>query len=119
MGNGKRIALLVTVLYLAILCLQWIWFLPYFVSERVHERVSIGARAVDVENMFQIRAYDFPRSAYCGNNGVPSVTRIAIDEANRVPLLPLPAVMVTTTIFCFDSDNKLVGMNTERWFDEL
>lgn len=119
MGGGKRNALLVAVLYLAILCFAWIWFHPYFVSERVHERISIGAHATDVENAFQIKTYDFPRSAYCGNEGPPGVTRIALDEASRVPLLPLPMVMVTTTIFCFDSSDKLVGMNTERWFDVL
>ncbi len=119
MNKGKRNALLVAGLYLAVLGSAWAWFHPYFVSERVHERIAIGATTTDVENVFQTRAYDFPRAAYCGNDGPPSVSRIAIDEAIRVPLLPLPMEMVTTTIFCFDGHDKLVGMKTERWVDEL
>ncbi len=119
MDKGKRNALLVTGLYLAVLGLAWAWFHPYFVSKRVHERISIGALASEVERVFQVRPYDFPSSAYCGNDGPPNITRIALDEASRVPLLPLPIVMVTTTTFCFDRNNKLVSMKTERWFDEL
>lgn len=119
MNKGKRNALLVTGLYLAALGLAWAWFHPYFVSKRVHERISTGALASEVEKVFQVKPYNFPRAAYCGNAGPPSVTRIAIDEASRVPLPPLPMEMVTTTIFCFDGNDKLVGMKTERWVDEL
>jgi|SRR5512146_483336 hypothetical protein len=119
MNKGKRNALLATGLYLAVLALAWAWFHPYFVSARVRERVAIGATTADVESVFHARAYDFPRAAYCGKDGPPGVSRIAIDEAIRVPLLPLPMEMVTTTIFCFDGNDKLVGMKTERWVDEL
>lgn len=119
MSSGKQNALLATALYLATLGVAWIWFHPYLVSERVHQRIAVGASASDVEQAFQVRPYDFPGSAYCGKNGPPRITRIAVDEASRVPLLPLPMVMVTSTIFCFDNNDKLVGMNTERWFDEL
>lgn len=119
MSKGNRNALLATGLYLAVLGFVWAWFHPYFVSARVHERIPVGALASEVEKVFQVRTYDFPSSAYCGKDGPPNITRIALDEASRVPLLPLPMVMVTTTTFCFDRSNKLVGMKTERWFDEL
>lgn len=119
MSRGKRNTLLIIGLYLAILGFAWVWFHPYFVSGRVSERVSIGEGAPDVEKTFQVRAYDFPGSAYCGKHGPPNVTRIAIDETGRVPLLPLPKAMVTTTIFCFDKNDKLVGTKTVRWLDKL
>ncbi len=119
MDKGRRNALLVTGLYLAVLGLAWAWFHPYFVSKRIHERISIGALASEVEKVFQVRPYDFPSSAYCGKDGPPNISRIAIDEEGRVPLLPFPLFMVTTTIFCFDNNDRLVGMRTVRWFDEL
>ncbi len=119
MNKGERNALLVACLYLAVLGLVCAWFHPHFVSARVRERIAIGASLANVEKAFQTKAYDFPKSAYCGNDGPPSVSRIAIDEAIRVPLLPLPMEMVTTTIFCFDRNDRLAGMKTERWVDEL
>lgn len=119
MGTGKRNTIITAALYLAVLGLAWIWFHPYFVSERVQKRISIGALKSEVERVFQVRPYDFPSSAYSGKDGPPNITRIAIDETGRVPLLPIPMVMVTTTIFCFDRNDKLVGMKTERWFDDL
>ncbi len=119
MGSGMRLGLLAITLYLAALGFVWIWFHPHFVSMRVHERISAGASASDVEREFQVRTYDFPGSAYCGKDSPPNVTRIAIGEASRMPLLPLPMAMVTTTVFCFDGHDRLVGMKTERWFDDL
>ncbi len=119
MGSRKRSALLVILLYLTAQFLAWIWFNPNFVSRRMFDQIQIGAHATDVENIFKVRPYDFPRAAYCGKEGPAGISRIAIDEVGRVPLLPLPMVMITTTIFCFDKNDKLVGMKTERWFDEL
>jgi hypothetical protein len=102
MSKGKRNVLLAIGLYLAVLGLAWIWFHPYFVSERVRDQISLGARVPEVEKTFQVKAYEFPGSAYCGKDGPAKITKIAIDEMGRVPLLPLPKAMVTTTIFCFD-----------------
>jgi hypothetical protein len=119
MSKGKRILLLIVGLYLGALGFAWIWFHPYFVSERVREHIALGANVPDVEKTFQVKAYYFPGSAYCGKAGPANVTRIAIDEMGRVPLLPLPKAVVTTTLFCFDSNDKLVATRTERWFDEL
>lgn len=119
MDEGKRKVLVLTGLYIAFLCWSWIWFHPYFVSQRVLGHISIGASAREVEQAFQVRPYDFPASTYCGMDGPPKVTRIAIDETARIPLLPVPMFMVTTTVFCFDRNDKLVGMKSERWFDEL
>ncbi len=117
MRMAGRAALLAIALYLAVLGFVWIWFHPSLVGLRVHERISIGAPISRVEREFGVAQYDFPGWTYCGEDG-PNVTRIAVDEASRVPLLPLPMAMVTTTIFCFD-DDRLVGMRTERWFDRL
>jgi hypothetical protein len=119
MDKGRRNAIVVTVLYIAFLCGAWIWFHPYFVNQRVRGHISIGASAQEVEKAFQVRPYDFPGSAYCGMDGPSNVTRIAIDETARIPLLPVPMVMVTTTVFCFDRNDKLVGTKSERWIDEL
>jgi hypothetical protein len=119
MDAVKRNALIATCLYLAALGTAWLWFSPHFVNERVHDRVSIGARAADVEKAFHVKPYSFPATAYCGKNAPPKISRIAVDETGRVPLLPVPMVMVTTTIFCFDRNDRLVGMKTERWFDEF
>ncbi len=119
MDEGRRKVLVLSGLYIAFLCGSWLWFHPYFVSQRVRGQISIGASAREVERAFQIPTYDFPGSAYCGIDGPPVVTRIAIDESARIPILPVPMVMVTTTVFCFDRDDKLVGMKSERWFDEL
>lgn len=119
MGIGMRNVIVIAGLYFAGLGLAWTWFHPYFVSERVHDRISIGALASEVEKVFQVRPYDFPSSAYCGKDGPPNISRIAIDEAGRVPLLPFPMFMVTTTIFCFDYNDRLVGMRTIRWFDDF
>jgi hypothetical protein len=119
MDKGKRNVLVVAGLYFAFLCCSWCWFHPYFVNQRIRGHISIGASAQEVQNVFQVRPYYFPGSAYCGKDGPPDITRIAIDETGRVPLLPVPVVMVTTTIFCFDRSDKLVGMESERWFDEL
>ena len=119
MDEGKRKVLVLTGLYIVFLCGAWLWFHPYFVSQRVHGQIAIGASAQEVEKAFQVRTYDFPGSAYCGADGPPIVTRIAIDESARIPILPIPMVMVTTTVFCFDRNDKLAGMKSERWFDEL
>jgi hypothetical protein len=114
MNKGKRNALLIIALYLASLGIAWFWFHPHFVGGRIHERISLEAGASEVEKTFQVRTYNFPGSAYCGKDGPPNIMRIAVAETGRVPLLPLPKVMVTTTIFCIDGNNRLVGTNTER-----
>ncbi|OIR04188.1 hypothetical protein GALL_136700 [mine drainage metagenome] len=119
MDEGKRKVLVLTVLYVAFLCGSWLWFHPHFVTQRIRGQISIGASAREVEKAFHVRTYDFPGSAYCEADGPPVVTRIAIDESARIPILPVPMVMVTTTVFCFDHNDKLVGMKSERWFDEL
>lgn len=119
MNKGKQIALLMVGLYLVALGLAWVWFHPYLVDERVRDHIPLGARVPDVEKTFQVKAYAFPGSAYCGKNGPANIKKIAIDEAGRVPLLPLPKAMVTTTIFCFDRNDKLVATKTERWFDGI
>jgi hypothetical protein len=119
MSKGKQIVLLIVGLYLVALGLAWIWFHPYLVNERVRDHIALGAHVPEVEKTFRVKVYDFPGSAYCGKAGPANVTRIAIDEVGRVPLPPLPKAMVTTTLFCFDSNDKLVATKTERWFDEL
>ena len=119
MKKWKRNVLILTGLYILFILGAWFWFDPNFVSERVHGRIAIGAQEPDVESQFQVRQYIFPNSSYCGKDGPPNISRIAIDETGRIPLFPFPKEMVTTTIFCFDENEKLVGMRTERWFDEL
>ena len=45
---------------------------------------------------FQVKTYEFPGSAYCGQGrSSQHYENTAIDEAGRVPLLPLPKAMVT------------------------
>ena len=85
MTKGKRNALLIVGVYLAVLGLAWIWFHPNFVRERVRENISIGASVLDVEKTFQVKAYHFPGAAYCGENGPSNIKKIAVDEVGKVP----------------------------------
>lgn len=118
MSKGKRIALSLLGLYLAALGVAWVWFLPSLVNERVHKRISLGARASDVAKTFQIhQPFDIPSAAHCGKDAPPNITRIAIYNVGSVPLLPLPMVLATTTTFCFDKNDILVGIETGRWID--
>lgn len=118
MSRGMRIVLSMLGLYLAALGVAWVWFHPSLVNERVHKRISIGARASDVVKTFQIHEpFDIESAAHCGSEGPPNITRIAIYSAGSVPLLPLPMVLATTTTFCFDKSDMLVGIETVRWFD--
>ena len=118
MNRGTRVALLVVGLYLAVISFSWIWLDPDFVSERVHDRISIGSSLSDVAKVFEIGGpFRLPSAAYCGNDWPSNITKIAVNDAGRVPLLPIHRVLVTTTVFCFDRNDKLVGMETERWSD--
>ena len=118
MSRGKRIALSILGLYLVALVVAWVWYQPSLVNERVHKRIAIGARGVDVAKTFQINEpFDIPSSAHCGKDVSPNITRIAIYNVGSVPLLPLPMVLATTTTFCFDNNDILVGIRTERGFD--
>jgi hypothetical protein len=118
MSRGKRIALSMLGLYLAGLGVAWVWFHPSLVNKRIHKQISIGARASDVVKAFQIHEpFDTEIAAYCGNEGPQKITKIAIYNVGSVPLLPLPMVLATTTTFCFDTNDILVGIETRRWFD--
>ena len=118
MGKGKQIVLSIVVLYLVALGTGWIWFLPSLVNERVLKRISIGAQASDVVKTFHIhQPFDIPSAAHCGSDAPPNIKRISVYNAGGVPLLPLPVVITTTTTFCFDDSDILVGMQTRRWFD--
>jgi hypothetical protein len=119
MNRGTRVVLLVVGIYLAVISFSWVWLDPDFVSQRVHDRISIGSSLSDVAKAFDIGGpFRLPSAAYCGKNGPSKITRIAVYDAGRVPLLPIPSVLVTTTTFCFDRNDKLVGMETVRWSDK-
>lgn len=118
MSRGKRIALSMFCLYLVALGIAWIWFHPNLVNERVHKQISIGARASDVVRAFKIHEpFDIESAAHCGSEGPQKITRIAVYDVGSVPLLPLPIILATTTTFCFDTNDLLVGMKTRRWLD--
>ena len=118
MKRGTRVVLLVVGIYLAVTSFLGIWLDPDFVSKRVHDRISIGSTLSDVAKVYEIGGpFRLPSAAYCGNDGPSNITKIAVNDAGRVPLLPFPRVLVTTTIFCFDRSDKLAGMRTERWSD--
>lgn len=118
MSKGKRIVFMALGVYLVALVGAWVWFLPSLVDKRVHEHISIGAKADVVKNTFHIgNPFDIESAAHCGSNGPQNVTRIAVYDAGGVPLLPLPMSLTTTTTFCFDKSDTLVGIKTSRWLD--
>ena len=118
MGRGKRIVFVALGVYLVALVGTWVWFLPNLEDKRVREHISIGAKAADVEKTFHTGSpFDIESAAHCGSNGPQNVTRIAVYNAGGVPLLPLPMSLATTTTFCFDQSDTLVGIKTSRWLD--
>jgi hypothetical protein len=100
--------------------LAWTWFHPFFVNKRVHERVAIGAHAMDVVKTFTIdvrEPIDTTSRAHCGSDAPQNITRIALYKAGSLPLVPFFVALNTTTTLCFDSNDVLVGIETRRWFD--
>lgn len=59
MDEGRRNAIVVTVLYIVFLCGTWTWFHPYFVNQRVRGHISIGAIVQESEKTFQVRTMTF------------------------------------------------------------
>jgi hypothetical protein len=120
MKKAMRVILCVVGVYLAVISVEGFWFNPVLVSERAHEHISIGSKMSDIAKAFEIEGpFILPSSAYCGNDGPLNIAKIAVNDAGRVMLLPTSMVLVTTTTFCFDTSDKLVGMETERWMDNL
>ncbi len=63
------------------------------------------------------RPFEVRSAAHCGRDGPPDITRIALYNAGSVPLVPLLMYLRTTTTFCFDYNDVLVGVETRRWID--
>jgi hypothetical protein len=95
---------------------NWMWTSPSAVDRRVGALVKVGMPASEVrERVGASNAVDFPAYPYCAPNNSARVTRISRYTSGGVGLGI--EVMPTTTIFCFDSADRLVAFKTARWVD--
>ena len=96
----------------------WVWISPSLVNKRVHERIAIGARGSEVAKAFHVKEpFEVRSAAHCGSEGPSDITRITLYDAGSLPVVPLLVYLKTTTTFCFDYNDLLVGVKTGRWID--
>lgn len=111
-----RVALALVAVYMAIFAITWFRFDPRLVETRQRSQIAMGASSTDVLSAFKASPpFDIPEADYC-ENGV-KVSRIALLEDGGFWFFPLPLTLPTTTTFCFDAQDHLVGLKAKRWVD--
>lgn len=111
-----RLVLASVGIYVALFAITWFRFDPRSVEARQRARIALGASAADVSKTFGVRApFDIPEADHC-NMGM-KVSRIAISDDGGFWFFPLPLTLPTTTTFCFDSTDHLIGLKATRWLD--
>jgi hypothetical protein len=105
-------------LYLLVVAIYWVWLMPSFVDRRISSKIKLEMSGAEVAKV--LGAYepmDMSENTYCEPKSMDKFNRISLYHAGSVPLLPLPMGYVTTTTFCFDTQDRLVTFQTKRWFD--
>jgi hypothetical protein len=117
-NRAPRILLSVLGVSAAAWASAWIWISPSLVNKRAHQRIAIGARWSEVAKEFQVKdPFEVRSAAHCGSDGPADITRITLYDAGSLPVVPMLVYLKTTTTFCFDYNNILVGIKTDRWID--
>jgi hypothetical protein len=105
-------------LYFGFLGARWVWLSPSLVDKRVALKVMAGMKGHEVARIFEIpEPSDFTPARYCAPAINTEASRLTRKSEGGVYLFPLPIVLLTTTTFCFDSFDKLIGFKSARWTD--
>jgi hypothetical protein len=94
----------------------WIWNSPGLTERRISSRIKLGMSASEVaQTLGAAKPFDMqPAGRYCGPNG-PYGSRISLYTSGGLDLILM--TVPTTTTFCFDSADRLLGFETKRWVD--
>jgi predicted small lipoprotein YifL len=118
MRRVLKILLVVIGIYVLALAGCGVWLAPSLVNDRVGRKVKPGVSGEQVAVALGIHGpMDIPEAKHCAPTSNERFTRISIYDAGSVPLIPFLMVYATSTIFCFDSQDRLVTFNTRRWVD--
>jgi hypothetical protein len=105
---------------------KYAWLDPEWTQSRLEKKISYGQSVADIRKSYPIsepfelqlhkqylRLFSYP----CGK-GIDGIKSISSYHAGSLTRYNLLTVHVTTTRFCFDENDKLIGMKTSRWIDD-
>lgn len=110
MKYARRIFLALVTVYVLALAIPWFWYAPSRVDRRLASKLTIGmpasnvARIVGSSGPMDTRAW-----AYCAPRSEELVTRSIFHTFGGVWIFPLPVTVPTSTDFCFDTMDRLIG----------
>ena len=112
------LTLVALIIYVVLFAIALVRFEPRSIEAKQRARITLGAPASEVSKIFAAGApFDTAQADYC-KTGV-NVSRIALLDDGGFWFFPLPSTLTTTTTFCFDSTDHLVGLKTGRWVVSL